>query len=73
VLGLPDRLHARSVDFDGVLQALSEVTDYHKQVNGKPRVNGTGSFLVSCGHRATGGALDDPPPHAETVHSLGTC
>jgi beta-phosphoglucomutase-like phosphatase (HAD superfamily) len=47
------------------------VADYDEYVDGKPRADGTRSFLSSRGIQLPEGALDDPP-YAETVHGLGT-
>jgi beta-phosphoglucomutase family hydrolase len=47
------------------------VTDYDEYVDGKPRTDGTRSFLSSRGIEISEGALEDPP-QAETVHGLGT-
>jgi beta-phosphoglucomutase family hydrolase len=44
--------------------------DYTRYVDGKPRADGTRSFLQSRGIELPEGALDDPP-EAETVHGLG--
>ena len=46
------------------------VEDYNEYVDGKPRYDGTRSFLVSRGIRLPEGDKDDPPD-AETVHGLG--
>ena len=46
------------------------VDDYNEYVDGKPRYDGTRSFLVSRGIRLPEGGKDDPPD-AETVHGLG--
>jgi beta-phosphoglucomutase family hydrolase len=47
------------------------VKDYDEYVDGKPRADGTRSFLVSRGIELPEGS-DDDPPEAETVHGLGT-
>jgi beta-phosphoglucomutase family hydrolase len=44
--------------------------DYNEYVDGKPRYDGTRSFLVSRGIQLPEGDKDDPPD-AETVHGLG--
>ena len=46
------------------------VDDYNEYVDGKPRYDGTRSFLVSRGIQLPEGDKDDPPD-AETVHGLG--
>jgi beta-phosphoglucomutase family hydrolase len=45
------------------------VADYDKYVDGKPRLDGTRSFLASRGIELPDGSEDDPPD-AETVHGL---
>jgi beta-phosphoglucomutase family hydrolase len=46
------------------------VHDYNEYVDGKPRYDGTRSFLLSRGIHLPEGDKDDPPD-AETVHGLG--
>jgi beta-phosphoglucomutase family hydrolase len=46
------------------------VADYDEYVDGKPRADGTRSFLESRGIELPEGK-DDDPPAAETVHGLG--
>ncbi len=46
------------------------VADYDTYVDGKPRADGTRSFLESRGIHLPEGS-DDDPPDAETVHGLG--
>jgi len=46
------------------------VADYDTYVDGKPRADGTRSFLESRGIHLPEGS-DDDPPTAETVHGLG--
>jgi len=46
------------------------VRDYDEYVDGKPRADGTRSFLASRGVELPEGS-DDDPPGAETVHGLG--
>jgi beta-phosphoglucomutase family hydrolase len=46
------------------------VADYDEYVDGKPRADGTRSFLQARGIELPEGA-DDDPPGAETVHGLG--
>jgi beta-phosphoglucomutase family hydrolase len=57
------RTGAKFVPFD-------PVTDYDEYVDGKPRQDGTRSFLASRGIELPEGSEDDPP-EAETVHGLG--
>jgi beta-phosphoglucomutase family hydrolase len=45
--------------------------DYDEYVDGKPRADGTRSFLASRGIELPEGNEDDPP-EAETIHGLGT-
>jgi beta-phosphoglucomutase family hydrolase len=45
--------------------------DYDEYVDGKPRADGTRSFLASRGIELPEGSEDDPPG-AETIHGLGT-
>jgi len=45
--------------------------DYDEYVDGKPRADGTRSFLASRGIELPEGS-DDDPPGAETIHGLGT-
>ena len=45
------------------------VADYDKYVDGKPRLDGTRSFLASRGIELPDGSKDDPPD-AQTVHGL---
>jgi beta-phosphoglucomutase family hydrolase len=46
------------------------VADYDTYVDGKPRADGTRSFLASRGIELPEGSEDDPPS-AQTVHGLG--
>ena len=47
------------------------VADYDKYVDGKPRLDGTRSFLASRGTELPDGSEDDPPD-AETIHGLSS-
>ena len=47
------------------------VADYDKYVDGKPRLDGTRSFLASRGIELPDGSEDDPPD-AETIHGLSS-
>ncbi len=47
------------------------VADYDEYVDGKPRDEGTRSFLASRGIELPEGGQDDPPD-AETIHGLGS-
>ena len=49
---------------------FDSVHDYNEYVDGKPRYDGTRSFLLSRGIHLPEGDKDDPPD-AETVHGLG--
>jgi beta-phosphoglucomutase family hydrolase len=50
--------------------AFDPVRDYDQYVDGKPRADGTRSFLASRGIELPEGSPADPPD-AETVHGLG--
>jgi beta-phosphoglucomutase family hydrolase len=52
-------------------EAFDRPTDYDEYVDGKPRLDGVHSFLVSRGIELPIGSPADPP-EAETVHGLGT-
>lgn len=66
--------------FDAYLRTRAERTDqkftpfddadYDTYVDGRPRADGTRSFLESRGINLPEGQIDDPP-QAETVHGLG--
>jgi beta-phosphoglucomutase family hydrolase len=67
--------------FDGYLRGRADRTgepfvpfdasaDYERYVDGKPRADGTRSFLASRGITIPEGSADDPPT-AETVQGLG--
>ncbi len=67
--------------FDGYLRERAQQTgepfvpfdpvkDYDEYVDGKPRADGTRSFLASRGITLPEGQ-DDDPPSAQTVHGLG--
>jgi beta-phosphoglucomutase family hydrolase len=67
--------------FDGYLRERAAQTgqpfvpfdpdgDYEEYVDGKPRADGTRSFLASRGIELPEGSADDPPD-AQTVHGLG--
>ncbi len=47
------------------------VRDYDQYVDGKPREDGTGSFLASRSIELPEGTAEDPAS-AETIHGLGT-
>ena len=66
--------------FDNFLRARAQATgekfvpfdpvrDYDEYVDGKPREEGTGSFLASRGIHLAAGAVDDPPG-TPTIHGL---
>jgi beta-phosphoglucomutase family hydrolase len=52
-------------------EAFDRPTDYDEYVDGKPRLDGVQSFLMSRGIDVPWGSPSDPP-EAETVHGLGT-
>jgi beta-phosphoglucomutase family hydrolase len=52
------------------IAAFDPVRDYDEYVDGKPRADGTRSFLASRGIELPEGREDDPPD-AQTVHGLG--
>jgi HAD superfamily hydrolase (TIGR01509 family) len=67
--------------FDNFLRARAQATgepfvpfdpvrDYDEYVDGRPRDEGTGSFLASRGIHLAAGAADDPPG-TPTIHGLG--
>jgi beta-phosphoglucomutase family hydrolase len=83
VLTQTAKIHAEAWKqmFDGYLRQRAEQTggqfvpfdkrgDYDEYVDGKPRADGTRSFLQSRGITLAEGAADDPP-EAETVRGLG--
>jgi beta-phosphoglucomutase family hydrolase len=66
-----DEYLSRRASADGEpFVAFDPVEDYDKYVDGKPRTDGTRSFLESRGIVLPEGAADDPPG-AETVAGLG--
>jgi beta-phosphoglucomutase family hydrolase len=66
-----DEYLSRRADADGEpFVAFDPVRDYDEYVDGKPRTDGTRSFLESRGIELPEGAADDPPG-AETVAGLG--
>jgi beta-phosphoglucomutase-like phosphatase (HAD superfamily) len=84
VLTQTAKIHARAWKemFDGFLrdwaerngrpfEAFDRPTDYDEYVDGKPRLDGVHSFLMSRGIDVPWGSPSDPP-EAETVHGLGT-
>jgi beta-phosphoglucomutase family hydrolase len=62
-------LRSRAEREDGDVQPFT-AEDYDRYVDGKPRADGTRSFLRSRGIDLPEGSPDDPPD-AETVHGLG--
>ena len=52
-------------------EAFDRPTDYDEYVDGKPRLDGVRSFLMSRGIELPWGSPADPP-EADTVHGLGT-
>jgi beta-phosphoglucomutase family hydrolase len=63
-------LRARTASTGEPFVGFDVVRDYDLYVDGKPRTEGTRSFLESRGIRLPEGSEDDPPT-AETVHGLG--
>jgi len=63
-------LRERAGRTGGTFVPFDPVRDYDEYVDGKPREDGTRSFLASRGIELPEGAEDDPP-EAETVHGLG--
>ncbi len=66
-----DYLRERSRKTGEPFVPFDPVADYDEYVDGKPRADGTRSFLVSRGIHLPEGS-DDDPPDAETVHGLGS-
>jgi beta-phosphoglucomutase family hydrolase len=65
-----DFLRERSQQTGEPFVPFDPVADYDEYVDGKPRADGTRSFLTSRGITLPEGN-DDDPPEAETVHGLG--
>ena len=65
-----DYLRERSRKTRRAVRPVRPVADYDEYVDGKPRADGTRSFLESRGIHLPEGS-DDDPPDAETVHGLG--
>jgi beta-phosphoglucomutase family hydrolase len=65
-----DFLRERAQQTGGPVVPFDPVTDYDEYVDGKPRADGTRSFLASRGIELPEGQPDDPPD-ALTVHGLG--
>jgi beta-phosphoglucomutase family hydrolase len=63
-------LRARAERTGAAFVAFDPVSDYDAYVDGKPRADGTRSFLAARGIELPEGGLDDPPG-GETVHGLG--
>jgi beta-phosphoglucomutase family hydrolase len=63
-------LRARSERTGDVFVSFDATTDYDRYVDGKPRADGTRSFLESRGITLPEGAADDPSD-LETVRGLG--
>jgi beta-phosphoglucomutase family hydrolase len=62
-------LHERSRIAGGPFMPFDPVKDYDEYIDGKPRVDGTRSFLAARGIDLPEGREDDPPD-AETVYGL---
>src|SRR5215475_10415907 len=65
-----DFLRERSRRNGGQFVPFDPVSDYEDYIDGKPRVDGTRSFLAARGIELPEGS-DDDPPGAQTVHGLG--
>ena len=65
-----DFLRERADQAGQLFTPFDPVKDYDEYVNGKPRADGTRSFLASRGIGLPEGSPDDPPD-AQTVHGLG--
>ena len=65
-----DYLRERARQTGEPFAPFDPVTDYDEYVDGKPRADGTRSFLASRGIELPEGQPDDPPD-ALTVHGLG--
>ena len=65
-----DFLRARSRATGDPFVPFDPVTDYDDYIDGKPRADGTRSFLAARGIELPEGEADDPPD-AQTVHGLG--
>jgi beta-phosphoglucomutase family hydrolase len=63
-------LHERAQQTGEPFVPFDPVADYDEYVDGKPRADGTRSFLASRGIELPQGR-DDDPPGAQTVHGLG--
>jgi beta-phosphoglucomutase family hydrolase len=65
-----DYLRERASRTGETFVPFDPVADYDEYVDGKPRADGTRSFLEARGIELPEGD-DDDPPSAETVHGLG--
>ena len=65
-----DFLRARAGQSGPPFTPFDPVKDYDEYVDGKPRADGTRSFLASRGIELPEGSPDDPPD-AQTVNGLG--
>jgi beta-phosphoglucomutase family hydrolase len=63
-------LRKRAMQTGEPFVAFDSVKDYEQYVDGKPRIDGTRSFLASRGIDLPDGREDDPPD-AQTSHGLG--
>jgi len=63
-------LRTRAQATGGPFVPFDPVRDYDEYVDGRPREEGTESFLASRGVHLAAGAADDPPG-APTIHGLG--
>ena len=67
-----DFLRERSRRTGEPFTPFDPVMDYDNYIDGKPRFDGTRSFLSARGIGLPEGSEDDPPG-AQTVHGLGNC
>jgi beta-phosphoglucomutase family hydrolase len=63
-------LRKRATQTDEPFVPFDSVKDYEQYVDGKPRIDGTRSFLASRGINLPDGREDDPPD-AQTSYGLG--
>ncbi|HYK66440.1 MAG TPA: beta-phosphoglucomutase family hydrolase [Streptosporangiaceae bacterium] len=63
-------LRTRALEKGEPFVPFDPVHDYDEYVDGRPREEGTASFLASRGIHLAAGAVDDPPG-APTIHGLG--
>ena len=66
-----DFLRARAQQTGGQFIPFNPVSDYHHYVDGRPREQGTETFLASRGIHLPAGSVDDPPG-TPTIHGLSS-